>query len=246
MTIWYDTDWESGSLLTQDGWTNPDGATAPQMSISADTALSNTQALKVVWEDINGIIGGNPRMFNALSGTHIYFRAGIKVLSGFQVSVNGHTKMFRFYGGAYPIFWLSNVNGFYQISEESAWDTGGASPDRSTGVAPTYGSWDQAQVEILLNTVGNADGYLKVWINGTLRINSLNRQFVGPTPSSTIGSPPLPVPSNLAFTDSAIFRQSGLGTMYFDRVAAGNESIALVGGGPDMTPPAAPTGVTVS
>ncbi len=114
----------------------------------------------------------------------------------------------------------------------------------TSGVTPSQTSWDQVEVEWKLNTPGQRDGHMRMWINGTLRIEKLSQEFRGPTPTS-INSQGLLVPSTTRFDVAQIYVQSGLGSIYYDRFAVGNTRIGLVTGqtSSDTTPPSIPTGV---
>ena len=100
----------------------------------------------------------------------------------------------------------------------------------------------QVETEFTMNTPGQANGILRLWVNGTLYIEKLNLQMRGPTPT-TISSQGLATYSTRQFYRAQVFVQSGGGNMWWDRIAVGNTRINLVGQTPsgDIIAPTAPT-----
>jgi hypothetical protein len=132
------------------------------------------------------------------------------------------------------------MQGFqYIIGVEAGWTMGSANYQGGGPVSTT--EWDQVETEFKLNTPGLSDGLLRMWVNGVLKIEALNLQFRGPTPTS-ISSQGLLVPSTTQFDKAQIFVQCGLGNMWWDRVAVGNTRIGPTQpASTDSTPPARPT-----
>src|SRR5262249_46072961 len=132
---------------------------------------------------------------------------------------------------------------------EQPYDTAACVYEVNSGRQPTQGGWDQIEVEVFVNTPGVANGYVNMWINGTQVINFCCHQFIGPT-DATANSGPCQsgyVSGPTAYyRDMDIFIQdSGLGTVYFDRVAAGDTRIGPVSKSSSTAPPPAPTGLLV-
>ena len=144
--------------------------------------------------------------------------------------------------GGYPVFSVMSYSNQFAITLEGSYV--GGTFNTLSGVRPSQTSWDQVEVEFKVNTPGQSNGWMRMWINGVLRAEKLNQQFRGPMPTS-INSQGLLVPSTSRFESAQIYVQSGLGSIYYDRVAAGNTRIGLTTGqtSSDTTPPNIPTGV---
>ena len=202
-----------------------------------------------------------PSIYKTITATsHVFFRAAMRQSVGFQTSSqNNASKRVRFRPantgdpnpsdglGAYPIFWLYNHYGSYSINIEQPCDKL-AGQYWINANPPTPGGWDEVEFEVFMNTPGQSNGGLRIWVNGVLRAQSLNRKWVADTPTGVCGSSNIWHPSNWFTTEVQIYLQSGVGTVDYDRVAVGNTRIGAVGGTPpplDTTPPTPPTNVTV-
>jgi hypothetical protein len=84
-------------------------------------------------------------------------------------------------------------------------------------------------------TAGQANGTLQIYVNGTIALNRTN-------------VPMRPAGDTSTWSVMQIFRQVGIGNIYWDRIAVGNSRIGCVGAPPppDTTPPPVPTGFTVT
>lgn len=245
--VYFDTDFEScnvgtGNDFPCDGWDDGGkekvvGLNHNSIEITNTIAFSGTKSVKATWVNVNGGID-NPsitRYFN--DSDHVFMRFATRQGPGFQIGSNNFTKMLRSAGSVgYPTLSLLLGSGKYVFAIEGGYDVGTAVT--TTGVAPSSTSWDQVEVEWKLNTPGVSDGLIRVWVHGILRIELLNRELRGPTPTS-VGAGGQVAPSTTKINSAQLFIQSGLGSMYFDRFAVGNTHIGLVGasGSSDTTAP---------
>ena len=145
----------------------------------------------------------------------------------------------------YPLVWIYNRYGTYSVVMEGPYDYAGTYVLNS-GVTPSQTAWDQIEFEWKLNTPGQSNGLMRLWINGVLRVEQLNKAYIGPTPTSK-GQHGLPNPSNYLIRTAQIYIQSGVGSLYYDRFAVGDARIGLAGStkSSDTTTPSIPTGVQV-
>ena len=246
-TTFYDSDFESGSSFLANGW-DDDGTAAPgTLEITTEQAITGTQSAKGTFDNIDGS-SSQPFIIHAFpESTHIFTRFGYRVSLGFQIGSNNFTKIMRFRGvNGYPIIWLELHGGAYSVTVEGPYDFNDVYI-LDSGVAPSSTSWDQVEFEIQLNTPGSSNGAIRMWVNGDLRVEQTGKAYIGPT-NSSIGQSGQLNPANLTFNDQTIYIQSGLGVVYFDRVAVGDTRIGLIGGSPpaDTTPPSAPSTPTLS
>ena len=196
-------------------------------------------------------IAGNtfkPSIYHRLPGmTHIFLRVAIRHSNPFQFCDNGHTKLIRFRANeGTPHLWLYNRWGSYALVMEAPYDYAGTYI-LQTSIAPTKGGWDQVEVEWKLNTPGQSDGLLRLWVNGVLRAEQLNKAYRGPTPTSLCGNGSNICPSTATYDSVQVYNQCMSGTIDYDRIAVGNTRIGLASGstGSDTTPPTIPAGVQV-
>jgi len=159
----------------------------------------------------------------------------------------------------YPNFWWENVFGSRELA------VGGqvvAEPCASTG-HPAYDScwyypnmarvplsddrWYCIETHLKMNTPGVADGIIELWIDGAQTTLYTGRMFRGPNVSNPNGNSSL-----TTFGAIRMYRQGGVGSMWYDNFAVGSTRIGCSGGSipsaspPSTTsPPNAPTGVTI-
>jgi len=260
-TIFYDEDFETDLTAWSFG-----GEPNTTVTLSTDTALTGSQSLKMVYP--NDESGGGTAMFRYYPNqTHIFMRYGVQVAPGFVVGSNRFSKVMLMgtdWGG-FPTFGMelsSTDGGFappngYHV-QIYAYDCNSPinDPDvvfETTSVNPMDGQWHQMEFEAQLNDPGVANGLFRWWIDGNLIVETLNRQFRGPTPSSTacFDGGTFGTPSTVTYYATEIYRQSGNGTLYLDRVAVGDTRIGLVSGSgtpitPGSVPPNAPVNLQLS
>ena len=257
-TIFFDDSFETctvggGASFPCEGW-NDFGQEGPgNLEISNEFPLSGSKTLKMTWPDATG----GPSIYKSvpLPGTHIFIRyANRRGSTWAYPTVNGQSKLVIIGNLGYPRSMIVDQSGTYRIVVECPYrvlGTGGA-PIASilwdTGFAPRANQYDQVEMEYKLNQPGQADGLIRVWINNALRLERLNLELRGPTPTSVTGSScGQIVPSTYKIQTIQIYRQGGTGVRHVDRFAVGDTRIGLVGSGglPDSTPPATPAGWTI-
>ena len=110
------------------------------------------------------------------------------------------------------------------------------SPGRTTNLASsitfTDNRWYCIETHEVMNTPGLPDGISEAWVDGVkvaTKTDVMWRQ----------------AGSTLQWSEFAIFRQIGIGNIWWDRLAAGNTRIGCLGdtSGSDTTPPAPPQGL---
>ena len=159
----------------------------------------------------------------------------------------------------YPNFWWENIFGSRELAVIGLVV---AEPCASTG-HPAYDScdyypnmarvplndnqWYCVETHLKMNTPGVANGVIEVWIDGAQTMSYTGRMFRGPSVSGPNGNSSL-----TGFNAIRIYRQAGVGTMWYDAFAVGSTRIGCSAGSappasiPSATsPPNAPTGVTI-
>lgn len=254
--VLFDSDFESGSGATDflgNGWNDFGTAQVGNLELSTDFALSGTRAVKATVTDVNGSALQPAAYKNVPLTDRLFLRFGHRESVGFQVGSNGATKKIRvLLNNGYPKVWIYHKYGVYGLEVEAPYfvlGTGGVPVTtlfQGGSRVPSQTSWDQIEVEYLLNTPGQSNGLLRMWVNGTLDVELLNKQWRGPTDASVAPSGQ-PTPASGQIQTIQIFVQSGLGSFYIDRLAAGNTRIGMTTGAPptDIAPPASPTGLQV-
>lgn len=265
--VFFDTDFETCAVGTQndfpcEGWDDrgKEFNAAPRhngIAITNVGAFSGSKMVNTIFVD-NGSIAGptncgidNPSIYKSQTpGTHMFARFAFKRGLPWTASVNGTTKLVRWRsnagnGGEYPVVsvWMNNLN--YILAVEGGWGMGTVNYTGGGPVSTT--SFDQVEVEFQFNTPGQSDGFVRLWVNNVLKIERLNLQLIGPTPTSINGQG-LFNPSTGRFIETQIFVQCGIGNMYWDRFAVGDTRIGTAGTipNPDITPPTAPTNLAAS
>ena len=250
-TIFFDTNFETcpvgtGNDFPCEGWNDFAREFPGFLEMTTERAFTGTKSVKGTFTDINGGVR-TPSIWRSFTPTpHMFARFAFRTSPGFQRGSNGITKMVRFKDDiGYPIVSVWYTYGGYSISVEGPYDSTGSYLVHS-GVAPSQTSWDQVEMEWKLNTPGQANGLVRLWVNGVLRIEHMNRAYIGPTPESR-GPHGLLNPSTLLIRTGQIYIQSGLGSFYYDRFAVGDTRIGLATSQPssDTTPPITPAGVHV-
>ena len=251
--IFFDSDFESCAVGTADdfpcdGWNDFGQANPGHLEVTNSIAFSGTKSVKGTFDNVAGS-SSMPSIWKRFPDTaHYFMRVATRQSPGFQRGNNGHTKMIRHVdaAGGYPSLLLMYSYGQYAIIMEGPYDAGTYS--LFSGVTPSSTSWDQVEIEWKLNTPGQSNGLCRMWVNGVLRIEQLNKQYVGPTPTSRGAAHGLLNPSTLRVMQTQIFIQSGLGNIYYDRLATGDTRIGPAQAkstSADSTPPASPQGLQV-
>lgn len=246
--VFFDSDFEGGSVEA-DGWP-PVGGNPSQMQVVQQFPLTGAFSLKRTWVDGSGTSQAWIERFYTFT-KHVFLRTGFRWEPGFCCSDNGLSKLVALYAvDSMPAFWvyLRNGSNTYEFHPYAPYDRCDIEVFL-TGVTASTTGYDQIEVEGLINDPGQSNGLYRVWINGNLVVESLNRQLVGPTPSSTTcfdTRPGEPAKSTAEWGYILNYVQSGVGIAYQDRLAVGDTRIGTVGDpGPDTTPPNPVTGITV-
>lgn len=239
MATFWDEDFEAG--FPPPGWTyTPASNSGQTFSITAAQFLSGTHSLQYNFTGDNLIGDGATLTRDYGSQTHVFWRWVVKLDTLFDTAHdNGFTKVGFFGGNHYPgiLPYFQGGGGlggggvFSMHVEEYFQDVFPVGAHDFTPVGGNWkdGQWHTFEAEIQQNTPGSANGIYRVWIDGTLQLEQLNRTIVGPTPTSS-------VPSDLRMTGDILYCQTGYNHYWLDRVAAGNSArFGLVGG--DTTPP---------
>ena len=249
--IFFDVDFETcavgtGNDFPCEGWNDFNREFPGFLEMTTERAFSGTKSVKGTFTNINGGVR-TPSIWRSFTPVSSMFtRFATRQSVGFQTGSNGATKMVRFKDDVgYPVVMVSYVWGRYAISVEGPYDHNGSYVLYSS-IVPSQTSWDQVEMEWTLNTPGQANGLVRLWVNGVLRIENMNRQYIGPTPTSR-GPHGLLNPSTLLIRTGQVYIQSGLGVLYYDRIAVGDTRIGLATSQPssDTTPPITPAGVQV-
>lgn len=217
-------------------------------------SFSGSKSVKTTFVDNTSSPGvscglDNPSIYYFFSGQDwLFTRAAVRKSPGFLIASSNSTKMFRFapsVGGAktWPVLTVLMYNQNYTISLEGGWSIGSVLYQGGPPVSST--AWDQVETEWKMNTPGQADGLVRLWVNGTLYIERLNLQMRGPTPSS-VNSQGLSNPSTTKFSEAHIFIQCGIGNMWWDRVAVGNTRIGPASAVIDNVDPFVPEFLTTN
>ena len=249
--IFFDTSFETctagtGSDFPCEGWDDFGQEAVGHLEVTTSLAFSGTKSVKGTFDNINGSTQQPSITRSWTRVPHIFARFAFRASSGFQLGSNGMTKMARFKDDiGYPIVGILNRYGTYTVLVEGPYDYGGTYV-MDSGVTPSQTSWDQIEFEWKLNTPGQSNGLMRLWINGVLRAEQLNKAYIGPT-STSKGASGLPNPSTYLIRTAQIYIQSGLGSFYYDRFAVGDTRIGLATSqtSSDTTPPTIPTGVRV-
>ena len=255
--IFFDTSFETcatgtGNDFPCEGWNDVGQEAAGILEVSTEQSFSGTKSLKETWTSALQD-SPQPSIYNTLvtPQTHLFVRFAHKRMPGWQQAANGNTKLFIIGNIGYPRTIIGDSFGAYAIHMECPYNVTNASGAKvsvnvlGTGVTPSIApgtnGWDQLEIEILLNTPGQANGLIRFWINGTLRVEQLNKEYRGPTPTSYGPCTNLPTSSDYLLRTIQIYKQVGVGVRYTDRIAAGNTRIGLINGTPPPPDTQAPT-----
>ena len=176
--------------------------------------------------------GWSDRAFTATDT--FYRRLYVRLSPGFTVS-DVFTKMFRSNtNGIVSNWWGMGCCGQFilGVGNQNVPTPGSTTNNPSTYSIPTN-QWVCLETQEQMNTPGVANGISRAWADGVLILNKTDVKFrqTGDT---------------FQFVSNRFYRQTGLGSMWFDRFAVGDTRIGCVGTPPsgDTTPPATPSGFT--
>ena len=147
----------------------------------------------------------------------------------FEASVGTFTKMLRTLSDGPPQQWWEmgccRSKNWMVALENSPPGTAG---NRFSSATFADNRWYCIETREKMNTPGVADGILQSWVDGVLVLN-LTRQFRA-------------VGESTQWSRTGIFRQTGRGSIWWDRMAVGNTRIGCLGAtsASDTAPPAPP------
>ena len=260
--IFFDTDFENcavgtGNDFPCEGWDDQGQEQLRAMEVVSGGAFSGSKFLRHFSNGQNGSTDGTsatlgntfkPSIYHSgMPRDHVFLRFAIRISSGAQICDNGHTKLIRLRpeqnNAAYPVVWTYWRYGSYQLLTE------GPARSFNTGITPNYGQWDQIEVEVKWNTPGSANGLLRMWVNGVLRIEAPNLTLRGSTPTSScgVGSDKI-CPSQAEMDFAQVYNQCMMGTIDYDRIAISNTRMGPTNPkqtSTDSIPPASPQGFQV-
>lgn len=167
--------------------------------------------------------------------TDLYRRLYIRLSPGFTVS-DVFTKLFRSdTTGSVSNWWTLGCCGSFQLEVHNQnVPVGNTQVLYSSATLPT-GQWVCLETHERLSTPGGSDGVSQAWVDGVEVLNVTNVPFRAAGDTSQ-------------FYNNRFYRQTGLGSIWFDRVAVGASRIGCLsggGGGGDTTPPPVPVAPTV-
>jgi len=162
-----------------------------------------------------------------------YRRIYVRLSAGFTVS-DAFTKMFRSdTNGIVSNWWGLGCCGSFLLGVGNQnVPVGDTTNNPSTLFIPTN-QWVCLETQEQLNTPGVANGISRAWADGVLILDKTDVKF-------------RQTGDSFQFVSNRFYRQTGLGSMWFDKFAVGNTRIGCTGTPPsgDTTPPATPSGFT--
>ena len=231
-TVFWEDEMEPGNT----GYNLVGGA----MAFDTSTKFSGNGAVRldypsVCYPDASAQNNCGGYMDRAITPTStLYRRFYVRLSSGFTVS-DVYTKLMRSdTSGPNSNWWVLGCCGSKQllVSEQNVPNVG------STINVPTSFTMQDARwycVETMeqLNTPGVANGQSQVWVDGVQVMNQTGITY-------------RQAGDNSLFVNNRLYRQTGIGSIWFDRIAVGDSRIGCSGAPPpsDTTPPAVPSGLT--
>jgi len=218
-TVYWDDELEAGNT----------GYTLPSEGMAFDTGrkFSGTGSVRLdypseCYPDQNPVFqcGGFMDRSHTATG-HLFVRVYIWLPSTFTTG-DTETKTWTILptgSTTYDVVWaFKNGDRNLSVSAVRAID-GVEEVHTSTGDVPAD-QWVCIQLEHQLNTIGSANGIFRAWVNGTQVLNHTNVTMLVSGDSNGHN-----------FETMRLFRQVGLGSLWYDRLAVGDASIPCVGGG---------------
>jgi hypothetical protein len=219
------------------------------------------QGLQSLQLDYNGPTGGGYMDRQHPNVDEVYTRFYTQT-KAFSYEASTGTKRFQQMNlntpYQYPNFWWENIFGsremaiIGQVVAEPCASTGHAAYDscpyypNMARVPLSDNRWYCIETHLKMNKPGVADGVIELWIDGVQTMSHTGRTFRGPSVSNPNGNSSL-----TNFNNIRIYRQAGVGTMWYDNFAVGSTRIGCSGGSTPSTPtpsttsaPTTPSGVT--
>lgn len=221
-TIFWDDEMESGNT----GYTLPgNGGMSYDTSVkfSGNGSTRYNYPTGVCYPDANAQVNCGGFMDRTFTSTATFYRRVYFMMSvGFTVS-DIFTKMFRSdtenLSTGYTGWWTMGCCGdkLWNVGLQNVPSFGAATTVDSTFTF-SDGQWYCLETREVLNTPGVSNGILQAWVDGVLvmdRSDILYRQS---------GDTSL-------FNNNRMYRQTGQGSLWFDRLAVGDTRIGCLGGG---------------
>ncbi len=241
-----------GASFPCEGWDDFGQETAGTLDVTNEFPLSGSKTVRMTWADLNA--SGGPSIYKSFATPqeHIFIRFPTRRSAAWTYPTNGNSKLMIIGNLGYPRAMINDRYGTYQVAMECPYNivnpTTGVKISSlfwNTGITPTGNAYDQVEMEYKLNAPGQADGLVRVWINAVLRLEKLNLELRGP--DNTVAPIAGCTGNNRAdytFKTIQLFKQGGIGTRHYDRIAVGTTRVFPVGqsGSGDTTPPATPAG----
>jgi len=233
-TIFWTDEWEAGNS----GYGLPAG-----FSYDTNIKVSGNGSVRLDYPPIcepatfggTGCGGFTDRGFPATST--LYRRIYFRMSPGFATSIDTFTKMFRSdTTGPTSNWWMMGQgNG---VVGGKQWIVGdqnvpiGETATRWSSFIFRDATWYCLETMEQLNTPGVANGLQRAWVDGRL-VMDLNN-----VPYRAAGD-------NSLYVNNRMYRQTGVGSIWYDSLAVGNSRIGCLGSVPagDSTPPAPPVGL---
>jgi hypothetical protein len=231
-TIFWDDEMEPGNT----GYSPVPGAMSFDSSIKFSGAASiRLDYPSVCYPDASAQSNCGGFMDRRFTGTTTFYRRFyIRLSSGFTVS-DVFTKLMRSdTTGPNSNWWVLGCCGSKQVlvSDQNV-PTVGSSVNYYTQAVLQDGSWHCMETLEQLNTPGVPNGVAMAWIDGVQVMNQAGITY-------------RQAGDNSLFSNNRLYRQTGTGSIWYDRVAVADERIGCSGAtNAGITPPAVPTGLMV-
>ena len=235
--IFWDDELESGNT----GYTLPTGYASTPMTFDTTVKFSGSGSLRYNFDSVcypdssaqTNCGGFTDRTFTPTAT--LYKRFYIRLSSGFTVS-DVFTKLMRSdTTGLTSNWWTLGCCGqkLMEVHDQNV-PVGNTSVYYTSYTMPTN-QWVCIETLESLNTPGQANGIQQAWADGVQILNVTNVPYRAGNDSSL-------------YNNNRLYRQTGLGSIWFDRLAVGDTRIGCIGSPTtgDTTPPAPPTAVTAS
>ena len=187
----------------------------------------------------SGCGGYTDRVFTPTST--MYRRVYFRMSSGFATSMDTFTKMFRSdTSGPNSNWWtMGQGNGYvggktFNVGVQNS-PTIGQTKVYWSSIMFSDAQWYCIETMEQLNTPGVANGIVRAWVDGVQVMNATDVIY-------------RQAGDNSLFQNHRLFRQTGVGSIWYDHVAVGDTRIGCSGSSTttgDTTPPASPTGLVV-
>lgn len=234
--VFWDDELEAGNT----GYGLPGGFSPPAMVFDTAVKFSGNGSLRYdfnanCYPDSSAQSNCGGFTDRTFPGTaNFYRRFYIRLSQGFTVS-DVFTKLLRSdTTGPNSNWWTLGCCGQLKliVGNQNVPSIGSTMNNYTSYTMPTN-QWVCVETYEKLNTPGVADGVQQAWADGVQILNTTNVQY------RMAGD-------NSLFNNNRLYRQTGLGSIWFDRIAVGDTRIGCLGAGTgDTTAPAPPANFKV-